>query len=119
MRLVTQWCQPELAPNPAPTAARLAQRGHQVKILTGFPNYSTGEMFSGYRQRWSHLETHGPVPVRRVPLYLSHDTCGFKRASREELARAKDHGDYVQISADTRDFNYGLYLDEATRRRRV
>ncbi|MGH3764957.1 MAG: polysaccharide biosynthesis protein [Pseudonocardiaceae bacterium] len=33
-------------------------------------------------------------------------------ASREELARAKDHGDYFQIVADTRDLNYGLYFDE-------
>ncbi len=33
-------------------------------------------------------------------------------ASREELARAKDHGDYFQIPADTRDLNYGLYFDE-------
>lgn len=33
-------------------------------------------------------------------------------ASREELARAKDHGGYFQIPADARDLNYGLYFDE-------
>lgn len=33
-------------------------------------------------------------------------------ASREELARALDHGDYFQIPADARDLNYGLYFDE-------
>lgn len=39
-------------------------------------------------------------------------------ASREELARAKDHGDYFQIPADARDLNYGLYFDEEIRNRR-
>lgn len=33
-------------------------------------------------------------------------------ATREELARATDHGDYFRIPADTRDLNYGLYFDE-------
>lgn len=33
-------------------------------------------------------------------------------ASREELARARNHGDYFQIPADSRDLNYGLYFDE-------
>lgn len=33
-------------------------------------------------------------------------------ASREELARATDHGEYFQIHADNRDLNYGLYFDE-------
>ncbi|MGH3870143.1 MAG: polysaccharide biosynthesis protein [Pseudonocardiaceae bacterium] len=32
-------------------------------------------------------------------------------ASREELARAKDLGDYFQVPADARDLNYGLYFD--------
>lgn len=33
-------------------------------------------------------------------------------ASREELARARDHGEYFQIPADMRDLNYGLFFDE-------
>lgn len=33
-------------------------------------------------------------------------------ASREELARAEDLGDYFRIPADTRDLNYGVYFDE-------
>lgn len=32
-------------------------------------------------------------------------------ASREELARAQDMGEYFRISADNRDLNYGLYVD--------
>ncbi|TFV96953.1 SDR family NAD(P)-dependent oxidoreductase [Leifsonia flava] len=33
-------------------------------------------------------------------------------ASREELARAADMGDYFRIAADARDLNYSLYVDE-------
>jgi UDP-glucose 4-epimerase len=33
-------------------------------------------------------------------------------ASVEELARAEDRGDYFRISADTRDLNYGAFVDE-------
>ncbi|MGH3751840.1 MAG: glycosyltransferase family 4 protein [Pseudonocardiaceae bacterium] len=78
--IITQWYSPERGPNPSPTAAQLSERGHEVKVLTGFPNYPTGKIFAGYRQRWSHREADGPVQVRRVPLYPSHDTNGIKRA---------------------------------------
>jgi UDP-N-acetylglucosamine 4,6-dehydratase len=33
-------------------------------------------------------------------------------ASREELARAEDMGDYFRIQADNRDLNYNVYVDE-------
>jgi len=32
-------------------------------------------------------------------------------ASREELARAEEHGDYFRIPADGRDLNYGTFVD--------
>ncbi|MGH3870144.1 MAG: glycosyltransferase family 4 protein [Pseudonocardiaceae bacterium] len=78
--IISQWYSPERGPNPSPLAAQLSQRGHQVKVLTGFPNYPTGTIFAGYRQRWSHREVDGRVQVRRVPLYPSHDTNGVRRA---------------------------------------
>lgn len=33
-------------------------------------------------------------------------------ATREELARAEDQGDYFRVSVDARDLNYGEYFDE-------
>ncbi len=33
-------------------------------------------------------------------------------ASREELSRASDHGDYFKISADKRNLNYSVYVEE-------
>ncbi|MGH3770008.1 MAG: glycosyltransferase family 4 protein [Pseudonocardiaceae bacterium] len=79
--IITQWYSPERVPNPSATAVQLAERGHEVKVLTGFPNYPTGKVYPGYRQRWSYRESDGPVQVRRVPLYPSHDTNGIKRAA--------------------------------------
>ncbi len=37
-------------------------------------------------------------------------------ATREELARAQDQGDYFRVSVDARDLNYGEYFDEGDRR---
>src|SRR5690606_2148851 len=33
-------------------------------------------------------------------------------ATREELARAKDMGEYFRIAADNRDLNYSVYFDQ-------
>jgi glycosyltransferase involved in cell wall biosynthesis len=79
--IVTQWYPPEPAFIPASLAAELVGRGHHVRVLTGFPNYPTGKLYPGYRQRWNHTETVDGVTVRRVPLYLSHDGSGVRRAA--------------------------------------
>ncbi|GGM07413.1 MULTISPECIES: glycosyltransferase family 4 protein [Micromonospora] len=48
-------------------AEELAARGHQVRVLTGFPDYPGGHVYPGWRQRWHH-ETHSQgLTVRRVP----------------------------------------------------
>ena len=36
-------------------------------------------------------------------------------ATREELTRAEDQGDYFRVSVDARDLNYGEYFDEGDR----
>src|SRR5580692_4142278 len=49
--LLTQWYSPETgsAAVPGVLARSLAERGHEVKVLTGFPNYPTGTIAPGYR----------------------------------------------------------------------
>ena len=37
-------------------------------------------------------------------------------ATREELARASDQGDYFRVAVDARDLNYGEYFDEGDRK---
>jgi glycosyltransferase involved in cell wall biosynthesis len=79
--IVSQWYSPEPAFIPASLAADLAARGHRVRVLTGYPNYPEGRIYPGYRQRWNGLETAGPVTVRRVPVYPSHDSSALRRAA--------------------------------------
>jgi colanic acid biosynthesis glycosyl transferase WcaI len=80
--LITQWFRPEPAFVPSNLADELAARGHEVRVLTGFPNYPAGVLYAGYRQRWHHEERAGDgVRVRRVPLYANHDASGIRRAA--------------------------------------
>lgn len=80
---LTQWYEPE--PGPAAltsvTARALAARGHDVHVLTGFPNYPTGKLADGYRQSLRLRESLGGVQVTRVPLYLSHDRSAVRRVA--------------------------------------
>ena len=49
-------------------------------MLTGFPNYPSGQLYPGYQLRLLQRETIAGVPVVRVPLYPEHSLSGFKRA---------------------------------------
>lgn len=53
-------------------AKELSRRGHEVKVLTTFPYYAQGRIADGYSQKFRHFEDHGPVRVRRVPIFPSH-----------------------------------------------
>jgi colanic acid biosynthesis glycosyl transferase WcaI len=78
--LLAQWFDPEPgAIHGVPLARWLKQRGHEVTVLTGFPNYPTGEIYPGYRQRISQKEEIDGISVCRVPLYPSHDGSAIRR----------------------------------------
>lgn len=79
--VLSQWYPPEKAAIPADIAEGLAGRGHEVSVLTGFPNYPTGKVYEGWRQR-AWLDTRvQDYRVRRVALYPSHDTSPVRRAA--------------------------------------
>lgn len=46
----------------------LRQRGVDVRVLTGQPNYPEGQVFPGYSAWSTALSTHDGTPVYRVPL---------------------------------------------------
>jgi len=60
-------------------AKELVRQGHEVEVLTGFPNYPGGKIYPGYRMRLVQRELMEGIPVIRVPLYMSHDSSGLKR----------------------------------------
>ncbi|MBE1490151.1 glycosyltransferase family 4 protein [Plantactinospora soyae] len=81
--VISYWFPPEPAFIPGCLAEELAARGHEVRVLTGFPNYPTGRIYPGYRQRWRDQTDEGGVTIRRVPMYASHDGSPARRAARQ------------------------------------
>jgi len=78
--ILTQWYPPEPGLLVQELAQTLMAHGHQVTVLTGFPNYPSGQLYPGYRLKLLQRETLSGVPVVRVPLYPEHSRSGFKRA---------------------------------------
>ncbi len=77
--MLTQWFQPEPTFKGLPLARALRDCGHEVEVLTGFPNYPGGKLYPGYRVRpWSR-ETMDGIRVNRVALYPSHDSNSMGR----------------------------------------
>jgi len=70
--LLTQWFDPEPTFKGLAFARELARRGHQVQVLTGFPNYPGGKLYKGYRIRLLQHERVDGIDIVRVPLYPSH-----------------------------------------------
>ncbi|MFI6226639.1 glycosyltransferase family 4 protein [Micromonospora echinospora] len=79
--LLSQWFDPEPGPAALPgvLARGLAARGHDVQVLTGFPNWPTGRLAPGYRMTRRADEVADGVHVRRVALYPSHDRSAARR----------------------------------------
>jgi len=77
--ILSQFFDPEPTLKGLAFAQSLAAEGHQVEVLTGFPNYPGGKIYAGYSIRpWSR-EVIGDVTVNRVALYPSHDRSAIKR----------------------------------------
>jgi glycosyltransferase involved in cell wall biosynthesis len=71
--ILTQYYPPETgAPQNrlSDLAERLHRRGHDIQVLTAFPNYPGTEIHPEYVGRRSFVEYFDHVPVVRVPLYV-------------------------------------------------
>lgn len=77
--MLTQWFDPEPAIKGLEFARQLAARGHEVEVLTGFPNYPAGRLYPGYRLRPWQRESRDGVSILRVPLYPNHDRSTVRR----------------------------------------
>lgn len=78
---VTQWFPPEPGTFVAAAIADgLAERGHEVHVLTGFPNYPSGKLQAGYPLKTYRRETRSEnVTIHRAPLFPSHNASAIKR----------------------------------------
>ena len=77
--IISQYFPPEPGFHISSLARDLVKRGHQVTVLTGFPNYPLGHMYPGYKQRlWQHEKQDG-VDILRLWLYVDHSESRLKR----------------------------------------
>ncbi|PZS25948.1 MAG: glycosyltransferase WbuB [Pseudonocardiales bacterium] len=81
--MVTQWYDPETASAVVPgiIARSLHDRGHEIDVLTGIPNFPSGNVHSNYHIRPYQRETLQGITVHRAPLYPSHDPRALKRVA--------------------------------------
>lgn len=77
--ILTQWYPPEPGLLMQELAQSLQSLGHQVTVLTGFPNYPSGRLYPGYRLRLRQREVLAGVPVVRAPLYPEHSRSAVRR----------------------------------------
>jgi glycosyltransferase involved in cell wall biosynthesis len=77
--LLTQWFEPEPTFKGLTFAKELRMQGFEVEVVTGFPNYPGGKVYSGYSIKWFQREVMDGIVVNRVPLYPSHDRSAVRR----------------------------------------
>lgn len=77
--MLTQWFDPEPTFKGMLFAKALQKAGHEVEVITGFPNYPGGKVYPGYKIKWLQKEIVDGVKITRVPLYPSHDQSAKKR----------------------------------------
>jgi colanic acid biosynthesis glycosyl transferase WcaI len=79
--LLTQWFEPEPTFKGLVFARELVQRGYEVEVVTGFPNYPGGKVYPGYKISLLRRELIEGVEVTRLALYPSHDASAVRRVA--------------------------------------
>ncbi|MDF5734503.1 MULTISPECIES: glycosyltransferase family 4 protein [unclassified Nostoc] len=59
-----------IAPLMTELAEGLVKRGHQVRVITGMPNYPQREIYDGYRGKWYVTEQKNGVTIQRSYLRI-------------------------------------------------
>ena len=57
-----------------------ARWGHDITIITCFPNFPDGTIFSGYENKWYKKEIIDGIKVVRVKTYIAPNKGVFKRS---------------------------------------
>ena len=61
-------------------ALLLKDRGHEVTILTGMPNYPVGTMFDGYSWWGKRRDEFKGIRIFRAPIFLRRHGLGWQLA---------------------------------------
>lgn len=73
------WYKPEPVFKPHDFARELVARGHDVTVITGFPNYPAGRVYPGYRLRLWQSELIDGVQVIRIPHLIDRSQSALRR----------------------------------------
>lgn len=79
--IISLWYYPEPVGKPHDLAKELVKRGHQVTVITGFPNYPSGRIYPGYRSNLCRWETIDGVRVLRVAHLIDRSRSAVRRIS--------------------------------------
>jgi colanic acid biosynthesis glycosyl transferase WcaI len=60
-------------------ATKWVKAGHNVTVVTCAPNFPTGKVFTGYRNRWRSVEQVDGIRVLRVKTYITANEGAFRR----------------------------------------
>ena len=66
--IISQYFPPEPELKISGLAKGLSELGHQVTVLTGYPNYPSGEIYEGFSVTGVSREPFGLADVVRLPL---------------------------------------------------
>ncbi|MEO6393827.1 MAG: glycosyltransferase family 4 protein [Pyrinomonadaceae bacterium] len=77
--ILSQYYHPEPVPKPLELAQALTEYGHTVSVITGFPNYPSGNLYDGYRLGLVRREIADGIPVTRTYEYPYHGTRAIGR----------------------------------------
>lgn len=72
MLVLSHYFWPEPIPKPRELAEALRAGGHQVEVVTGFPNYPEGRLYPGHRLKILSREEIGGITVRRTYMIPDH-----------------------------------------------
>lgn len=100
--LLSQWYPPEPQKILSDLTGSLQAAGHELTVLTGFPNYPEGRIYPGYRVRLRQREVIEGIPVIRIPIYPDHGRGVLKRSMNfmSFAASAACIGPWVSPRAD-------------------
>jgi colanic acid biosynthesis glycosyl transferase WcaI len=77
--LLSQWYPPEPMKLLSDMAEGLQSMGHNVSVLTGFPNWPSGIVYPNYKIKAIQRETVNDVKLFRIALYPNHSKSAMKR----------------------------------------
>jgi putative colanic acid biosynthesis glycosyltransferase WcaI len=82
LTIICQWFPPEYAPIGVmlkELAQDLIKKGHEVTVITGFPNHPSGVVYGGYEKSLFAREEYEGIRIIRCYLYTSPEKTFFRR----------------------------------------